>query len=123
MALVAGGGRAAGGWRCPVWSIDLAVHSFHSSFPAASVLHQFCCKTHGNGTKWVSDNAMRAKDDLIDSYLCQYIESLLSPYLEESALSTSTLIIRSHMDGMYYDCQAITTLRAARSLQLQPAVS
>jgi hypothetical protein len=69
---------------------------------------------------------MRAKDDLIESHLCRYIESLLSPYLEESAHPARSLpppsFICSHIDGMYYDCQAIKTLHPARSLQLQPAV-
>jgi len=52
-----------------------------------------------------------------DSYLCQCIESLLSPYLEESAQPTHSVPLHSlsavAVDGMPYDCQSITTLRAA----------
>ena len=43
--VVAGGGGATGG------GVGDLPFSFYSPFPPASVLHQFCRRTHGKGTK------------------------------------------------------------------------
>jgi hypothetical protein len=51
------------------WLFTLFIHLF--LLPACSI--SFVAKCMEMGTKWVSDNAIRAKDDLIDSYLCHRV--------------------------------------------------